>query len=84
MPSSINVGLSQHSTVDRVVLGQKLPLEREILICPHFHTSVCLSLIPPEFTERQLGEPLIVKGLLAEEQIGAQPTKLLVGRQATG
>lgn len=83
MPLSINMGLSQHSRVNRVVLEEKMPLERMILICPHIHASVCLSFIPLEFTEHQLCESLIVKDL-AEEQMGVQTTKMLVGHQATG
>lgn len=35
-----------------------------------------------EFTEHQLCEPLLVKDLLAKEQIGTQATKTLVGHQA--
>lgn len=61
-----------------------MPLERMILICPHIHTSICFSFIPLEFIEHQLCELLIVKDLLAEEQIRARTTKMLVGHQATG
>lgn len=54
------------------------------LICPHIHASTCLSFIPPELTEHQLCEPLIIKDLLAKEQIRAPSTKMVVGHQATG
>ena len=30
VPLSINMGLSQHSRFDRVVLGEKMPLERPL------------------------------------------------------
>ena len=84
MPLSINMELSQCSRVNRVVLGDKMPLKRMIRVCPYAHTSVCLLFIPLELTKHQHCEPFIVKSLLAEKQIGAQTIKMLVGYQPTG
>lgn len=84
MPLSINMELSQYSRVNRVVLGEKMPLVRMIWICPYVRTSICLSFILPESLKHQLCEPLIVKDLLVEEQIGAQTANMLVRHQATG
>ena len=51
---------------------------------PHVHASIGLSFMPSELTEHRLCEPLVIQDLLAEEQIGAPTTKMLVGPQATG
>lgn len=65
-------------------MGEKMPLMTMIQICPYVRISICLSFILPEFIKHQLCEPLIVKDLLTEAQIGAQAAKMLVRHQATG
>ena len=64
--------------------GRKMPLERMILTCPHVHASMYLSFIPPELTEHQLYEPLIVKDLRPKNRLELSQSKCCGASDHTG